>query len=31
MERYRSYERFEIGARGECESKPDDERVKHDS
>jgi len=31
MEQNRSYERLKIGARGEHESKPDDERVKHDT
>src|SRR5712672_1304526 len=27
----RGYERFKVGARGERESEPDDERVKHDA
>jgi hypothetical protein len=31
MEQSRGHERLEIGARGKRESKPDDERVKHDT
>jgi hypothetical protein len=31
MEQYRRYERFEISARGERESEPDDEQVNHDT
>ena len=31
MKQYRRYERFEISARGERESEPDDERVDHDT